>query len=111
MTELFDATQIPDDPGHWDALARRVAANASRESTVSAFGWLSQSRAGWVAASLMAAALLVATLYSSESSSARNRGAEWTQALAPVDEVGKAIALPDGPPAIGALLLRDRRGT
>lgn len=110
MSDLFDTAQVRDDPGHWDALADRITANAARGSKGSGFDWLARSRAGWVAASLLLAASLSFMVLSDEDSSAASLGAEWAQALAPADDVGKAIVLRDGPPAIGALLLDDSGG-
>jgi hypothetical protein len=110
MSDLFDTTHVRDDPAHWDALTERVAANAARESKGGGFEWLAQSRAGWVTASLLLAAALLSMLSSAEKSSATSRSTEWAPALAPADDVGRAMLLPDGPPAIGALLLGDRGG-
>lgn len=109
MPDLFDTTRVPDSPEHWDALAERVAATAARESKLSSFDWLASSRAAWVAASLL---LLVAwaLMMPTESSSARSFSGEWAQALAPADNVGKGIMIRDSPPAIGALLVGERRG-
>jgi len=109
MPEFFDTTRVPDDPEHWDALAERVAATAARAPKRSGVDWLASSRAGWVAASLLLLAAW-ALMMPTESSSARSFSGEWAQALAPRDDVGKAIMVRDRPPAIGALLLADRRG-
>jgi hypothetical protein len=110
MPDLFDTRQISDDTRHWDALAERIAADAARESKGGGFEWFAHSRASWVAASLLLAAAVAFTVLSAEDSSARSFSAVWAQALAPADDVGRAIILPDGPPAIGALLLGDQRG-
>jgi hypothetical protein len=106
MAKLFDTTQIPDDPAHWDALAERVAARATRKATEkSSFEWLAQSRASWAAASLLLAAALGWMALPVDTTGATTARAGWLQALAPADDVGKAIASPDVPPAIGALVL------
>jgi hypothetical protein len=108
MPELFDTSPVADDPEHWNALAERIAATAVCASTRSSIDWLATSRAGWVAASLLlvgAWALLTPT----ESSSPKPVANEWAHALAPADDVGEAIIVRDSPPAIGALLLGDRR--
>ena len=105
MPDLFDASQVPDDGAHWDALAERVAANAARESEGSGFDWFAQSRASWVAASLLLAAALAFGVLPAGDPSASSLSAVWAEALAPADDVGRAIILPDRPPAIGALLL------
>jgi len=105
MPDLFNTSQIPDDTRHWDALAERVAADAARESKGEGFEWFAHSRASWVAASLLLAAALAFMGLPVEDSSAKNFSAGWAQALAPADDVGRAIISHDGPPAIGALLL------
>lgn len=110
MSKFFDTGQVRDDAGYWDALAERVAAHATRESKSSGFEWLAHSRASWVAASLLLAAALSFMTLPLESTSARGLGAEWRKALAPADDVGRAIILNDDPPAIGALLLARQRG-
>ena len=105
MSDLFDTTQVRDDPGSWDALAERVAADAARRSKGSGFDWLARSRTSWVAASVLLATAIAFLLLPTERSPASGPSAEWEQALAPADDVGKAIVLRDAPPAIGALLL------
>lgn len=111
MSNLFDTTTIRDDAEYWDVLAKRVAANAARESKASGFDWLAQSRASsWLAASLLLVAALAFLVLPTESSSAGRPRADWDQALAPADDVGQAIVLRDAPPAIGALLLRVQVG-
>ena len=108
MSELFETTQIPDDPEQWDALADRVAATAVARSNPSGVQWLANSRAGWVAVSLLAAAVLAFVLRPGrESTSVR---VSWENALAPADDVGRAIVLRDDPPPIGALLISNARG-
>ncbi len=110
MPDLFDTSQIRDDAGHWDALAERVAADAARGSEGSGFRWFAHSRVSWVAASLLLATALAFMVLPARTSSARSFSAEWAQALAPADDVGRAIVLHDGPPAIGALLLGGQGG-
>lgn len=105
MSDLFDTTRVRDEPAHWDMLAQRVAANAARESRGGAFEWLTQSRAGWIAACLLLGVALLAM------ASAKTRGSEWVPVLAPGDDVGRAMAVSDNPPGIGALLVRTRDGT
>jgi hypothetical protein len=111
MPDLFDTRQLPDDAAHWDALAERVAANAVRESNGGGFDWFAQSRTGWVAASLLLVAALAFIVLPAEDSSASSLSAVWAEALAPGDDVGKAIILLDGPPSIGALLLSGQGGS
>lgn len=106
MPDLFDTSEVRDDPDHWDALAVRVAAHAAREAEASAFEWLAGSRAGWVAASVLAAAALALIAAPRDKRSvAGSIGAQWAGALAPADDVGRAMVLRDGPPAIAALLV------
>lgn len=98
MADLFDTTHVSNDAAHWDALAARVAAAAPHQSRGSGFAWFAHSRAGWVAAALLLAAALAFMVLPAEDSSANELGAAWAQALAPADEVGRAIVLQDGPP-------------
>jgi hypothetical protein len=108
MPEFFDTSRVADDPEHWNALAERIAVTAASASKRSSVDWLATSRAAWVAASLLlvgAWALLAPT----ERSAEKTVTDDWTQALAPTDDVGKAMIVRDSPPAIGALLLGDRR--
>jgi hypothetical protein len=109
MPDLFDTTQVRDDPTSWDVLAERVAANAARRSRGSGFDWLAQSRTSWVAASLLLVAAIAFMVLPAGESSVRTPNAEL-EVLAPADDVGKAIVLRDAPPAIGALLLNSQSG-
>jgi len=111
MTDLLATIGIRDDPGHWDASAERVAAKVARESHRGGFEWLASSRSTWVAACFLLIVALVSVLSSGEGPLAQRPGMELTKALAPVDDVGRAIILPDRPPPIGTLLLSDRGGT
>lgn len=110
MSEFIDTIQVRDDAEHWDALAERIAATASRDSKSSSLDWLANSRASWIAASLLLLAAWASLMIQAESPSAGSSSGEWAQALAPADDIGKAIIVRDRPPAIGALLLGDRRG-
>ena len=105
--ELFDTHRVRDHDEHWDALAARIATAATRQGTL---GRLADSRFVWVAASaLLAAGLALLVLPDASRSSGTGR-AEWTQLIAPADDIGRAIAAPDGPPPVGVLVLSDRRG-
>lgn len=109
--DLFDTSRVRDDAGYWDALAERIAADAARvskEGWGGGFEWFAHSRASWVAASLVLAAAAAFLMLPSEASSTRNLNADWALALAPADDVGRALVLRDDPPAIGALLLGRR---
>src|SRR5207247_2075946 len=108
MPDFFDTTSVRDEPEHWDAIAERVAGIAARKSTRSSVEWLAHSRAGWISAGLLLSAALLSIFAAGENASAASRDAEWAQLLAPADEVGRAIVLPDRPPPIGALLLNGR---
>ncbi len=110
MPEFFDTNRIADDPEQWNALAERVAETAARASKRSTVDWLATSRAGCVAASLLLVAAW-ALMTPTKSSSAKTFAAEWVQALAPADDIGKTIIVRNSPPPIGALLLANRRGS
>ena len=106
MSELFDTRGVNDADEHWDALAKRVAREAALRSSASRHGGISSlatSRGGLIAASLLLAASL-AFLTMTWSRASTNPGAELGQALAPRDDVGRAIALTGRPPAVAALL-------
>jgi hypothetical protein len=102
--DLFDTAQIPDDPQHWDALAARVAAATAPRFERSGFDWLANSRASWVATSVLTAIALTVVILAADGSAA-GISKEWAQALAPADDIGKAIIVREGSPAIGSLLL------
>ena len=104
MPDRFETGQVPDDPGHWDALAARVAAGAARRARVGGFDRLARSRTGWIVASLLLAAALGFLMLPAGGSAARRIGAEWARAVAPADAMGRALLLPDAPPPIGGLL-------
>jgi hypothetical protein len=108
MSDLFNTMQVRDDSEHWEALAKRVAVNAARDSKRSGLEWLAHSRATWLAVCLLLAAALLSIVSVGEN--AKSRSADWTQAIAPVDDVARAIILTDSPPAIGVLLLGGRGG-
>ena len=110
MTDLFDTNGVRDDPTHWDTVAALVAEKAARESRRGAFEWLAQSRAGWVAASLLLAAALF-TMASTSGDLATTGGSEWMQVVAPGDDVGRQMAVSEAPPAVTSLLVQTRRGT
>jgi hypothetical protein len=110
MSDFFDTTRVRDESGCWDALAERVAAHAAGRSKGNGFDWVARSRTSLVAASLLLAAALVFMVLPTGRSSATVFSSEWKQALAPADDVGKAIVLHDAPPPIGALLLGDKGG-
>jgi hypothetical protein len=97
MSDLFDTRDVNDDAEHWDALAERVAREAAR-----------QSRVGLIAASLLFAASLAFMSLTWNQGSAKPT-AELGQALAPTDDVGRAMALTGKPPAVAALLFDQPR--
>jgi hypothetical protein len=103
MADLFETGDVPDSPEHWDALARRIATQAARQPQPGGITWLAESRAAWLAASVLIAVAL-GLLWTSSPGSARATEAMWQRALAPSDDVGRTIASPSQPPAIGSLL-------
>lgn len=109
MPELFDPRGVTDSAEHWDALAERVAREAVRRSRHGDRGALVASRAGLIAASLLLAASL-AFLATASRPGSRRPPVELRQALAPSDDVGRAIASTGKPPAIAALLFDEPRG-
>ena len=106
--DLFDTRDIHDDPGHWDALARRVAANAlhSRGFDDSGLEWLARQRTAALAAGLLLGAGLFSLFVPDADTVSRS---DWTEAIAPSDDVGRAMMLGD-PPSIGELLLGRKSG-
>ncbi len=110
MPDLFDTAQVRDEPERWDALATRVAETAARESRRSGLDWLANSRTGWVAASLLVAAVLAFIIFPTENQSVSTIVPGWALSLAPTDNLGKSIVLSDSPPTIGALLLDGKAG-
>ena len=109
MSEFFDTGGVRDEPANWDALARRVAENATRSSRQGAFEWLAQSRAGWIAASVVCSLSFVSLAALARGQWTERRAADWARVITPTDDVGSAITMSNTPPAIGALLLRPRR--
>ena len=101
MTDIFDTSDVRDDDAHWTALADRIAANATAPNQTRTFA---APRALWIGVSLAFAASLVTMIVSGRRWAARDAAA-INIALVPADDVGRAIALADSPPAIGALLL------
>ena len=94
-----------DDVEYWDALANRIATAVARERTRNGVQWLAHSRAGWVLTSLLVVAVVAYLMLPIGPPIADQI---WSNVIAPNDEVGRAIALRDQPPAIGALLLDPR---
>jgi hypothetical protein len=110
MSELFDTRGVKDDAEHWEALAERVAREAVRRSAASPHrnaDSLAASRAGLIAASLLLAASLAFMAITWRQSP--RPVAELGQALAPGDDVGRAIVLTARPPAVAALLFAEPR--
>jgi hypothetical protein len=108
QSELFDTRGVTDSAEHWDAVAARVALEAAGRSRAAGVSSLAASRAGLIAALLLLAASLAFMAMASRQGSARP-AAELRQALAPGDDVGRAIALTGRPPTVGALLFDDQR--
>ena len=101
MTEIFDTSNVRDDDAHWQSLADRVAANVI---AANGSGRIATPAALWVGVSLAFAASLALMIFSGRSASVRDDAA-LRVALAPADDVGRALALPDAPPKIGDLVL------
>src|SRR6185437_2379486 len=113
MPELFDTRGVDDAAEHWDALAERVAREAARQSFSARQAGVASvvaSRAGLIAAALLFAASLAFMTITERQGSSRP-GAELGQALAPSDDVGRAIALTGRPPAVAALLFDQPRAS
>lgn len=111
MPELFDTHDVTDDAQHWNALAERVAREAIRRSDALRHGRgsLAASRVGMIAASLLLAASLAFLTMTSRQGAPRST-TELGPALAPRDDVGRAIAMTGRPPALAALLFDETRG-
>jgi hypothetical protein len=107
MTDLYPISTRGDDDAHWDARASLVAREAMRRSARRGHIAIAQSRAPWIAASLLFAAALV-LMVASARAPAESSAAELRLAVAPADDVGRALALPEQPPAIATLLLDPR---
>lgn len=101
MTEIFNTQSVRDDDAHWQALAERVAANAIAGNDS---GRIAAPAALWMGVSLAFAASLALMIFSDRPASARDDAA-LRVALAPADDVGRALAVPDAPPKIGDLVL------
>ncbi len=108
MSELFDTRGAKDDAEHWDALAERIASEAARRSRHAGVASLAATRAGLIAASLLLVVSLAFMTMTWRRSSPRP-AAELGQALAPSDDVGRAIVLTGRPPAVAALLFDTAR--
>jgi hypothetical protein len=102
---MMTRPDLRDDPEYWDALAERIATAAARASRQGGFNWLASSRAGWVVVCILLVTVLTLSLLPIEPSANSTGRAPWAEMLAPSDEVGRAIAVPDDPPPVGALLL------
>jgi hypothetical protein len=106
MNEIFDATDVPDDDAHWNALAARIAAGAIAANRTGRFA---APRALWIGVSLAFAASLVAMIASGQRPAPRDT-ATISIALVPADDVGRAIARADAPPTVGELVLGGAAG-
>jgi hypothetical protein len=108
MSELFDTSGITDDDQHWDALAAKVASNATtqcgREPELIAFAGSGRG--------LIAATLLVVAAGGAVSlirpTAAEPLAIEFSEALKPSDDLGRTIVASTAPPSVGALLLQPK---
>ena len=107
MSELFDTTNVPDDPQYWDAMTTRVVAAVTSVRSPSLLDWLATSRIAWLAASIVLAAVAIVMWVPETAVQARR---EWTPLFAPADAVGRMMTVADRPPDI-ELLLDDRLGS
>lgn len=107
MPELFDTTNIHDEPEHWDDLAARVSARALRAAPDSVVDWLSSARTAWTAM-VIAAATVAMVIWPVPSRSEQLR-IEWTPAFAPSDNTGRLMTVGDQPPDL--VVLMDQRGS
>ena len=94
---------IPDDDRHWDLLAERIGASAWE--TERGIYWIATARGAWVATSLLAGLVLIASITSVGKPYDSSAPEPLAAMLAPEDDVGEALVLGDQPPDIGALLL------
>lgn len=111
MTELFDTSSIPDEPGYWDTLAFRVA-NAARHRR-SGVAWVGSRGRGWLAAACVAAcaAIAIATVAARARSRRTEAAMDLAAALAPNDPLGRALVAAVAPPSLAGLspgVTRDR---
>jgi len=109
MTDLFDTNSVRDDDQHWDEMAKRVAAQAIRDSNQTSLDWLSRSRGSLIAVSLLIVATVVYAVLAGKKTE-RNVDAVSIEAFAPTDELGRAIAVQSVPPQLGTLLMPAQAG-
>lgn len=103
MTELFDTSSIPDEPGYWDTLAFRVA-NAARHRR-SGLAWVGSRGRGWLAAACLAAcgAIAIATVVARAGSRRTEAATDLAAAVAPNDPLGRALVVAVEPPSLAGL--------
>ena len=106
MADPFDTSAVPDDQQYWDSLAQRVAAGAVVRARPDFIDWLGNSRASWVAASIIASLVFGLIVAPARRDSAAPASADWQNALAPADDIAREVIVSETPPPIGVLLTR-----
>ncbi|MEX2272588.1 MAG: hypothetical protein WD690_14040 [Vicinamibacterales bacterium] len=106
MADLFDTRGVPDDQQYWDSLAQRVASAAVVGAKPDFIDWLGNSRASWIAASVIASLVFGLIVAPARRDSAPPAPADWQNALAPADDIAREVIVSDTPPPIGRLLTR-----
>lgn len=105
--ELFTGVPVRDDAEHWNSLATRVSEATLRNARTAALERLGQSRASWLAAAML---LIAALAYlAAPRTVAATPAPDLSAALAPADDVGRAMITPSAPPSIGALMIAETR--
>jgi hypothetical protein len=102
---------VPDSPGYWEALARRIEEAARGRAwvagRVSSADWLAVRSRALVAAAVAVVAVALILSRGVAFDDGRSTASEgWFRALGPDDAVGRALdAATTAPPAIGVLVL------
>jgi hypothetical protein len=101
---LHDTRSIPDDAGYWSSLADRVAARA-RARPRTAVAWLGARNGTWFAAASLVAAVAVGWAVRGWEPGRGEPGdvAGWARMVARDPQL-VALAAPDRPPSVAALL-------
>ena len=108
MTPL--ESRLPEDPGYWDALAGRIAADAAQT-----LARLEARRGSWwstlargcpalAAAAAVAVAAASIALASARSTTPGSPYSEVARAIGPTDEVGRLFYAESSPPTVEALM-------
>lgn len=106
MADLFDTTDVPDDQEYWDSLAHRATLRAVGRARPHFMAWFGNSRASWIAASVLASLVFGLIVVPAQRDSAAPAPSDWQGALAPADDIARDVIAGDAPPPIGMLLTR-----